>query len=95
MTDKKYKWHKVADSLSEIEFAANNIAVVDLDENVKKEILEDLHERWERETDGKVVFISAIEKRNLELLRNTILDKVREVYKLRYPYKTGFYPLSP
>jgi len=61
-----------------------------LDENVKKEILEDLHERWERETEGKVVFISAIEKRNLELLRKTLLDKVREVYKLRYPYKTGF-----
>ena len=61
-----------------------------LDENVKKEILEDLHDRWERETEGKVVFISAIEKRNLELLRNTILDKVREVYKLRYPYKTEF-----
>jgi GTP-binding protein HflX len=61
-----------------------------LDENVKKEILEDLHERWERETEGKVVFISAIEKRNLELLRKTILDKVREVYKLRYPYKTEF-----
>jgi GTPase len=66
-----------------------------LDENVKKEILEDLHERWERETEGKVVFISAIEKRNLELLRKTILDKVREAYKVRYPYKTGFYPLSP
>src|SRR4249920_3306013 len=52
-----------------------------LDENVKKEILEDLHERWERETDGKVVFVSAIEKRNLELLRKTLLDKVREAYK--------------
>ncbi|HEX6171510.1 MAG TPA: GTPase HflX [Chitinophagaceae bacterium] len=61
-----------------------------LDKNVKKEILEDLHERWERETEGKVVFISAIEKRNLELLRKTILDKVREVYKMRYPYKTEF-----
>jgi GTP-binding protein HflX len=61
-----------------------------LDENVKKEILEDLHERWERETDGKVVFMSAIEKRNLDLLRKTILDKVREVYKVRYPYKTEF-----
>jgi GTPase len=61
-----------------------------LDEGVKKEILEDLHERWERETEGKVVFISAIEKRNLELLRKTILDKVREVYKVRYPYKTEF-----
>ena len=61
-----------------------------LDENVKKEILEDLHERWERETEGKVVFMSAIEKRNLDLLRKTILDKVREVYKVRYPYKTEF-----
>jgi GTP-binding protein HflX len=61
-----------------------------LDESVKKEILEDLHERWERETDGKVVFMSAIEKRNLELLRKIILDKVREVYKKRYPYKTEF-----
>ena len=61
-----------------------------LDENVKKEILEDLHERWERETEGKVVFMSAIEKRNLDLLRKTILDRVREVYKVRYPYKTDF-----
>jgi len=61
-----------------------------LDESVKKEILEDLRERWERETDGNAIFISAIEKRNLELLRNTILDKVREMYKVRYPYKTEF-----
>ena len=61
-----------------------------LDDNVKKEILEDLRERWERETDGNAIFISAIEKRNLEMLRKTILDKVREVYKLRYPYKTEF-----
>jgi len=63
-----------------------------LDESVKKEILEDLRERWERETDGNAIFISAIEKRNLELLRQTILDKVKEMYKVRYPYKS---PLSP
>ena len=31
MTEKKYKWHKVADNLGEVEFAANNIAVIDLD----------------------------------------------------------------
>src|SRR6187431_3008337 len=61
-----------------------------LEESVKKEILEDLRERWERETEGKVVFMSAIEKRNLDLLRKTILDRVREVYKVRYPYKTEF-----
>lgn len=31
MSEKKYKWHKIADDLNEIEFAANNIAVVDFD----------------------------------------------------------------
>jgi len=30
VSEKKYKWHKVADSLGEIDFASNNIAVVDL-----------------------------------------------------------------
>ena len=61
-----------------------------LDENVKKELLEDLREKWERETDGNAVFISATEKRNIDLLRKTILEKVREMYKVRYPYKTEF-----
>ncbi len=61
-----------------------------LDENTKKEILNDLKERWNNETGGNVVFISAIEKRNLEELRKVILDKVRELYKIRYPYKTDF-----
>lgn len=65
-----------------------------LDDSVKQEILEDLRERWQRETDNNAVFISAIEKRNIDLLRDTILTKVREMYKVRYPYKTG-YPLSP
>ena len=31
MTEKKYKWHKVADNFGEIEFASNNIAIVDLE----------------------------------------------------------------
>jgi len=61
-----------------------------LDENVKKEILEDLREKWERETDGNAIFISATEKRNIEQLRSTILEKVRQIYKVRYPYKTEF-----
>jgi len=30
MTDKKYAWHKVADHMNEIDFAANNIAVVEI-----------------------------------------------------------------
>ena len=61
-----------------------------LDENVKKEILEDLREKWERETEGNAIFISATEKRNIDQLRSTILEKVRQIYKVRYPYKTEF-----
>lgn len=61
-----------------------------LEESTKKEILEDLYERWQRETNGHAVFVAAIEKRNLETLRKTILEKVRELYRIRYPYKTDF-----
>src|SRR5436190_205970 len=61
-----------------------------LEESTKKEILEDLKERWLRETNGNAVFISAIEKRNIDVLRKIILDKVRAIYRIRYPYKTEF-----
>ena len=62
-----------------------------LEESVRSEILRDLHERWERETNGNCVFISAIERRNLDTLRATILNKVKELYQQRYPYKTEYY----
>ncbi|MBZ5857778.1 GTPase HflX [Flavihumibacter profundi] len=61
-----------------------------LDPAVKNQILEELRERWENETLGNCVFISAIEKRNVEVLRATILQKVRQLYRERYPYKTEF-----
>jgi GTPase len=62
-----------------------------LDEEVKQQLLRDLEARWQRETHYNAVFISAIEKRNIEGLRTTILDKVRQHYAVRYPYKTNFY----
>lgn len=61
-----------------------------LEENTRKELLEDLRERWQRETNGNAVFISALEKKNIDALRKTILEKVREMYRIRYPYKTEF-----
>ena len=61
-----------------------------LEESTKKEILSDLYERWQGETGGNAVFVAAIEKRNLDTLRKIILDKVRELYRIRYPYKTEF-----
>lgn len=61
-----------------------------LEEGAKVEILKDLKERWLRETNGNAVFISATERRNIDVLRDTILEKVRLMYKVRYPYKTEF-----
>lgn len=61
-----------------------------LEESTKKEILQDLYDRWNLETNGNAIFVAAIEKRNLPALRKKILDKVRELYRIRYPYKTEF-----
>lgn len=62
-----------------------------LEEDTKKQILEDLEARWQRETNDNALFISALERTNLEKLRSTILEKVREHYRIRYPYKTDFF----
>lgn len=59
--------------------------------DTKKEILEDLYERWNEETGGNAVFVAAAERRNVEGLRATILNKVKELYQIRYPYKTMFF----
>lgn len=61
-----------------------------LEPETKQEILNDLNERWQLETNGNAIFIAAIEKRNLDTLRKTIMEKVREIYKIRYPYKSEF-----
>lgn len=59
-----------------------------LEDEVRLEILNDLYEKWQRETDGNTVFVSAIERKNIDQLRATILNKVKELYKIRYPYQT-------
>ncbi|SDC86928.1 GTPase HflX [Niabella drilacis] len=62
-----------------------------LGEDTKKEILQDLYDRWNHETGGNAVFVAATERRNVEGLRSTILNKVKELYQVRYPYKTMFF----
>jgi GTP-binding protein HflX len=62
-----------------------------LEDSVKKEILIELKGRWESETEGNCVFISAIERTNLDELRSTILNKVKELYQVRYPYRSAFF----
>jgi GTP-binding protein HflX len=62
-----------------------------LEESTKQEILQDLEERWQQQTAGNAIFISALERTNIDALRATILDKVRELYRVRFPYKTEFF----
>jgi len=62
-----------------------------LGEEVKTDILRELKEKWDRQTDNNAVFVSAIEKRNIDGLRQTILNKVRDLYRIRYPYKSEYF----
>jgi len=62
-----------------------------LDDDNKQQILNDMKSRWQNETQGNSIFISALERTNIDVLRKTMLDKVRELYHVRYPYKTEFF----
>lgn len=62
-----------------------------LQTEVKTEILNDLKQRWQIETEGHCVFVSATQRINLDGLRQTILNEVREMYRIRYPYKAEFF----
>ena len=62
-----------------------------LEDEVKQDILRELKEKWQQETKGNCVFVSATERKNLDGLRQTILNKVRDMYQIRYPYKAEFF----
>src|SRR5215204_3803136 len=60
-----------------------------LNEETKEQILADLKQRWQDQT-GNAIFISALERIHIDELRRVILEKVRELYRIRYPYRTEF-----
>ncbi len=62
-----------------------------LEDSVKQEILRELKEKWDDATDNNCVFVSALEKKNVDALRELILEKVRDMYKIRYPYRAVQY----
>ena len=62
-----------------------------LEEDVKEEIRNDLKQKWQNLTQGNCVFISALEKQNIDGLRQTVLNKVRDMYRIRYPYKSEYF----
>jgi GTP-binding protein HflX len=62
-----------------------------IDDEVKQDLERDLKERWMNVTNHNCVFVSAIEKQNIDELRTVILHKVRDMYQIKYPYKTVFF----
>ncbi|SEW09939.1 GTP-binding protein HflX [Chitinophaga sp. YR573] len=62
-----------------------------LAEDIKQDILTQMKADWERRSQGNCVFISALEKKNIEELRQTIMDKVMNLYRERFPYKSEFF----
>lgn len=62
-----------------------------LEPEVKQQLLDDLKTKWQEHTQGKCLFMSATEKTNIDGLRQTVLNSVREIYQIKYPYKTEFF----
>jgi GTP-binding protein HflX len=62
-----------------------------ISDEVKQDIERDLKDKWIGLTNNNCVFVSAIEKQNIEELRTIILHKVRDMYQIKYPYKTVFF----
>ena len=62
-----------------------------ISDEVKQDLLLELKDKWNGITNNQAVFISAFEKQNIEELRTVILHKVRDMYQIRFPYKTVYY----
>jgi len=62
-----------------------------LEDQVKEELLQDLKDKWNLATDHNCVFVSAVEKMNIDELKEMMLERIRTQYKIRYPYKTMLY----
>ena len=56
----------------------------------KKGDTSDLKERWQMKP-RIIVCYSATERQNIDNLRQTILNKVRDMYQVRYPYRAEFF----
>lgn len=61
-----------------------------LEDEVKEDIINELKASWYKRHKGEVVFISALEKENIDSLRELIIDEVRALYLERFPHEAGY-----
>ncbi len=62
-----------------------------LEAGTREELLKELKERWEAETQSVCIFMSATERSNIDGLREALLSRVKELYKERFPYRTEYF----
>jgi len=48
--------------------------------------LDDLKDKWTKRIQGDCLFLSAIEKENIEALKEVLYERVKEIHIQRYPY---------
>lgn len=58
-----------------------------VDKETKETILSELKENLESTFDAKSIFVSAIEKENINQLRDILKEMITKTYELRYPYQ--------
>lgn len=54
--------------------------------------LKEWQQTWMNRLDGDAIFISALNKENLEEFRRLVYQKVREIHVTRFPYNNFLYP---
>ncbi|MEH6659559.1 GTPase HflX [Leeuwenhoekiella marinoflava] len=54
--------------------------------------LEEWERTWMSRMDGDAIFISALNKDNMEAFRKTVYERVREIHITRFPYNNFLYP---
>ena len=54
--------------------------------------LEEWKQTWMNRMNGDAIFISAINKENIQEFREKVYQKVREIHVTRFPYNNFLYP---
>ena len=54
--------------------------------------MEEWERTWMQKMDGNVLFISALNKENLDQFRQKVYDAVRDIHVTRFPYNSFLYP---
>ncbi len=62
-----------------------------LHDEVKQELKNNLENTWKQRTNGDCIFISATQKENIDAFRKKLVEEVKEMYQIRYPYRSEFW----